>query len=68
MDGNVGGIRTQIMSFEADAETWKKTVALGKPVWGHICATKEQYNQAIQKGAAGCMVSGIANLLPESLV
>lgn len=56
------------MSFEADAELWKKTVALGKPVWGHICATKEQYNQAIQKGAAGCMVSGIANLLPESLV
>lgn len=56
------------MSFEADTETWKKTLALGKPVWGHICATKEQYNQAIQKGAAGCMVSGIANLLPESLV
>lgn len=56
------------MSFEADQQTWTKTLALGKPVWAHICATREQYNQAMQKGAAGCMVSGVANLLPESLV
>ena len=56
------------MSFEADQATWTKTLALGKPVWAHICATREQYNQAMQKGAAGCMVSGVANILTESLV
>jgi hypothetical protein len=56
------------MSFEADQATWTKTLALGKPVWAHICATRDQYNQAMQKGAAGCMVSGVANILTESLV
>lgn len=56
------------MSWEASDEVWRRTTALGKPVWGHICATKEQYNQAIKNGAVGCMVSGIANLLTESLV
>lgn len=56
------------MSFEADQQTWTKTLALGKPVWAHICATRDQYNQAMQKGAAGCMVSGVANILTESLV
>lgn len=56
------------MSFEADQATWAKTLALGKPVWAHICATRDQYNQAMQKGAAGCMVSGVANILTESLV
>jgi hypothetical protein len=56
------------MSFEADQQTWTKTIALGKPVWAHHCATREQYNQAKQKGAAGGMVSGVANILTESLV
>ena len=56
------------MDFEADQQTWTKTLAIGKPVWAHICATREQYNQAMQKGAAGCMVSGVANILTESLV
>lgn len=56
------------MTFDASDEVWRRTIALGKPVWGHICPTRDAYDQAMAKGAIGCMVSGVANIYSESLV
>lgn len=56
------------MSFDASDEVWRRTLALGKPVWGHICPTRQAYDDALAKGAIGCMVSGVANIYSESLV
>lgn len=56
------------MTFDASDEVWRRTTALGKPVWGHICPTRDAYDQAMAKGAIGCMVSGVANIYSESLV
>ena len=56
------------MSFDASDEVWRRTTALDKPVWGHICPTRDAYDQAMAKGAIGCMVSGVANIYSESLV
>lgn len=56
------------MSWEASDEVWRRTTTLGKPVWGHICPTRQAYDDAIAKGAVGCMVSGVANIYSESLV
>ena len=56
------------MSWEASDEVWRRTTALGKPVWGHICQTRQAYDDALAKGAVGCMVSGVANIYSESLV
>ena len=56
------------MSWEASDEVWRRTTALGKPVWGHVCPTRQAYDDALAKGAVGCMVSGVANIYSESLV
>ena len=56
------------MTFDASDEVWRRTTALGKPVWGHICPTRQAYDNALAKGAVGCMVSGVANIYSESLV
>ena len=56
------------MSWEASDDVWRRTTALGKPVWGHICPTRQAYDDALAKGAVGCMVSGVANIYSESLV
>lgn len=56
------------MTFDASDEVWRRTTALGKPVWGHICQTRQAYDDALAKGAVGCMVSGVANIYSESLV
>lgn len=56
------------MTFDASDEVWRRTSALGKPVWGHICPTRQAYDDALVKGAIGCMVSGVANIYSESLV
>lgn len=56
------------MSWEASDEVWRRTTALGKPVWAHICQTRQAYDDGIAKGAVGCMVSGVANIYSESLV
>lgn len=56
------------MSWEASDEVWRRTTAFGKPVWGHICPTRQAYDDALAKGAVGCMVSGVANIYSESLV
>ena len=56
------------MSWEASDEVWRRTTALGKPVWAHICPTRDAYDQGLAKGAIGCMVSGVANIYSESLV
>ena len=56
------------MSWEASDDVWRRTIALGKPVWAHICPTRDAYDQALAKGAIGCMVSGVANIYSESLV
>lgn len=56
------------MSWEASDEIWRRTTALGKPVWAHICPTRQAYDDGLAKGAIGCMVSGVANLYSDSLV
>lgn len=56
------------MSWEASDEVWRRTTALGKPVWAHICSTRQAYDDGLAKGAIGCMVSGVANIYSESLV
>ena len=54
--------------YDASATNWSIAKTFGKPVWGHICPTQGAYAQAIQKGAAGCMVSGVADVLKHSTV
>lgn len=54
--------------YDASATNWSIAKTFGKPVWGHICPTQGAYTQAIQKGAAGCMVSGVADVLKHSTV
>lgn len=56
------------MSFDASDEVWRRTTALDKPVWAHICPTRQAYDDGLAKGAVGCMVSGVANIYSESLV
>lgn len=56
------------MSWEASDEVWRRTTALGKPVWAHICPTRQAYDDGLAKGAIGCMVSGVANIYSDSLV
>lgn len=54
--------------YDASATNWSIAKTFGKPVWGHICPTQGAYTQALQKGAAGCMVSGVADVLKHSTV
>lgn len=56
------------MSWEASDEVWRRTLALGKPVWAHICPTRQAYDDGLAKGAVGCMVSGVDNIYSKSLV
>ena len=56
------------MPYDAQKTTWDKILTLGKPVWAHICPNKEAYDRGIANGAAGCMVSGIADLFPTQKV
>ena len=56
------------MSWDASDEVWRRTTALGKPVWAHICPTRQAYDDGLAKGAVGCIVSGVANIYSESLV
>ena len=51
------------MQWDASPETWDRINAYGKPVWGHICENREQYDEAMRKGAAGCMTAGVADVL-----
>lgn len=54
--------------YEAGEASWKVATGLGKPVWAHICPDKAAYETGLSKGAVGCMVSGVADVLPVSLV
>lgn len=54
--------------WDATPDQWSKALSLGKPVWAHICPTKAAYDQGISRGAAGCMVSGVADVLPYRVV
>jgi len=54
--------------WDAPALAWKVATSFGKPVWAHICPTKAAYDQGLQNGAAGCMVSGVADVLKTPLV
>lgn len=58
------------LGFPWDAPTlaWKVATSFGKPVWAHICPSKAAYDQGLQNGAVGCMVSGVADVLKTSLV
>ena len=54
--------------WDATPAQWSKALSLGKPVWAHICPTKAAYDQGVSRGAAGCMVSGVADVLPYRVV
>lgn len=54
--------------WDAPALAWKVATSFGKPVWAHICPSKAAYDQGLQNGAVGCMVSGVADVLKTSLV
>lgn len=54
--------------WDATPAQWSKALSLGKPVWAHICPTKAAYDQGISRGAVGCMVSGVADVLPYRVV
>lgn len=54
--------------WDAPALAWKVATSFGKPVWAHICPTKAAYDQGLQNGAVGCMVSGVADVLKTTLV
>lgn len=58
------------LGFPWDAPTpaWKVATSFGKPVWAHICPSKAAYDQGLQNGAVGCMVSGVADVLKTPLV
>lgn len=56
------------LPWDAPELAWKVATAFGKPVWAHICPTASSYAQGLQKGAAGCMVSGVADVLKTPLV
>ena len=58
------------LGFPWDAPTlaWKVATSFGKPVWAHICPSKAAYDQGLQNGAVGCMVSGVADVLKAPLV
>lgn len=53
--------------YEASEANWKIAVGLGKPVWAHICPDKAAYDTGLAKGAVGCMVAGVASVLPDSV-
>ena len=54
--------------WDAPNLAWKVATSFGKPVWAHICPTKSAYDQGLQNGAVGCMVSGVADVLKTPLV
>ena len=54
--------------WDAPSLAWKVATSFGKPVWAHICPTKAAYDQGLQNGAVGCMVSGVADVLKTLLV
>ena len=41
------------MSWDVSKEVWDKTLAFGKPVWGHICPTGTAYTTAFGEGRRG---------------
>lgn len=55
------------MEYGASAEAWKRTLEIGKPVWAHICPTRQAYETGLAAGAVGCMVSGISSVLPKGV-
>lgn len=54
--------------WDAPSLAWKVATSFGKPVWAHICPSKAAYDQGLQNGAVGCMVSGVADVLKTPLV
>lgn len=54
--------------WDAPALAWKVATSFGNPVWAHICPSKAAYDQGLQNGAVGCMVSGVADVLNTALV
>lgn len=54
--------------WDAPNLAWKVATSFGKPVWAHICPTKAAYDQGLQNGAVGCMVSGVSDVLKTPLV
>lgn len=53
--------------YEASEAHWKIALSLGKPVWAHICPSKAAYDAGMARGAVGCMVAGVADVLPGSV-
>jgi len=58
------------MNWDAGTTPWTNILSYGKPVWGHVCETQEQYNTCISKGATfvQCTTTAIAPVGVESWV
>lgn len=54
------------MEYGASQATWDAIKSYGKPVIGHIIDSNTQATDAITKGAAGLMVSGVKEVIPRT--
>lgn len=55
------------MEVNASSEAWAKTLALGKPVWAHLCLSKADYEQGLAAGAVGCVVASVSAVLDRKV-
>jgi hypothetical protein len=53
------------LPWDGPAPAWADAAATGKPVFGHVVATREQAQQALDRGATGLMVSGVTEVVPR---
>lgn len=55
------------MSWDASQQVWDTVKGWGKPVIAHIIPNAIAYEQAVGKGAVGCMVAGVKDVKPEGV-
>lgn len=55
------------MEYTASQETWTEVTSWGVPVLGHIAPDAAAYRAALDKGAAGVMLAGVADLVKEGV-
>jgi Glycerophosphoryl diester phosphodiesterase family len=51
------------LNYLGSDATWKQVLAIGKPVIAHVIPSRAGASEALAKGAAGLMVSGITQVL-----
>lgn len=52
------------LSWDAPQAAWDRITAIGKPVLGHIVPSAAAAATALSKGAAGCMVANVMDVIP----